>query len=235
MTDKTATSFDQLDKMLAYGNIGQAEYDVLCSALESSSQVPSSGTGTTEPKVLTTCWAKRRLGGVCGGLGNRFGVYPIVFKILFVAFGFLSFATAAVVYLLLYFLLPCDEREAAQMPGFPWGFVTMVGLLLLLNALWVARVPTMGSVLADWDATELPRYFRYSFALIHALDHQPVLWIAALAMAAVLVGFAWLLNSRGVARLVFTGFVFLLLVFPPVGCQYFLLTHMVQIAAHSDR
>jgi phage shock protein C len=44
--------------------------------------------------------------GVCGGLGEHFGVDPVIIRILFVAFALASLGFALLVYLLLAVLVP---------------------------------------------------------------------------------------------------------------------------------
>lgn len=58
----------------------------------------------------------RVLGGVCAGIGRRFGIDPWPARLLFVLVLMVLPGTQFVVYPLLWFLLPRDEAPTAQVP-----------------------------------------------------------------------------------------------------------------------
>ncbi len=59
----------------------------------------------TPIKRLYRSKTDRKLGGVCGGLAEYFGVDPIFFRLGFILFS-LAYFTGAVVYLLMWWLVP---------------------------------------------------------------------------------------------------------------------------------
>lgn len=65
----------------------------------------------TPLKRLYRSKTDRKLGGVCGGLSEYFGVDPIFFRLGFILFS-LAYFTGAVVYLLMWWLVP--EKPAAS-------------------------------------------------------------------------------------------------------------------------
>ncbi len=56
-----------------------------------------------EPKRLYRSWSNKMLGGVCGGLGEYFGIDPSVIRLITVILGFLG---AWVPYLIIWAVLP---------------------------------------------------------------------------------------------------------------------------------
>lgn len=59
----------------------------------------------------------RVLGGVCAGLGRRFGLSPWTARLLFVLILMLLPGSQILVYPILWILMPSEERSWAPQPG----------------------------------------------------------------------------------------------------------------------
>jgi phage shock protein PspC (stress-responsive transcriptional regulator) len=70
---------------------------------------------TDEIKKLTRSRNDRMMAGVCSGLGKYLGIDPTVVRIVMVLAFFLTFSTAAFVYLALWLLVP-EESDAGNPP-----------------------------------------------------------------------------------------------------------------------
>ena len=57
------------------------------------------------------------LTGVCAGLGEYFGIDPVLVRVGFIAGSFFSFGTAAIAYLALAAFLPSDEPDTFGLDG----------------------------------------------------------------------------------------------------------------------
>lgn len=57
-------------------------------------------------RTLTRSSTDRVIAGVCGGLGDYFGVNPIVFRVLFVLLALPGGAPGLLPYLILWFVMP---------------------------------------------------------------------------------------------------------------------------------
>lgn len=53
----------------------------------------------------------RLIGGVCGGLGEFFGMNPFWFRLLFVILGLPGGAPGIIPYLILWAIIPLEERS----------------------------------------------------------------------------------------------------------------------------
>lgn len=62
---------------------------------------------------------ERVLGGVCAGLGRRFGIAPWPARILFVLLLMVIPGSQILIYPVLWILMPCEETVAAQSPYIP--------------------------------------------------------------------------------------------------------------------
>lgn len=63
-------------------------------------------------KKLYRSRKQRMIAGVCGGLGEYFGVDPTVMRVLFVVATVLGFGSAILVYLILLIVVPEEPLEA---------------------------------------------------------------------------------------------------------------------------
>jgi phage shock protein C len=54
------------------------------------------------------------ISGVCGGLGEYFGIDPTLIRILFIVASFLGFGSAIIIYLILLIVVP---EEPLPVPG----------------------------------------------------------------------------------------------------------------------
>ena len=61
----------------------------------------------------------RVLGGVCAGLGRRFGIDPWAARLLFVLILFVIPGSQILVYPILWILMPSEERVAVEPPQTP--------------------------------------------------------------------------------------------------------------------
>lgn len=78
----------------------------------------------------------RLIGGVCGGLGRRYGIDPVILRVVFVVAVFAS-GVGALVYLALWLLLPADNDPAPD-PLTRNVLALVVGLLVAFGALMTA-------------------------------------------------------------------------------------------------
>ena len=62
-----------------------------------------------ETKKLVRSRTERWFAGICGGLGNYFGIDPTLVRVLFVIFG-LTFGSGFLIYLILWLIIP-NEPE----------------------------------------------------------------------------------------------------------------------------
>lgn len=83
------------------------------------------------------------IGGVCGGLGRRYGIDPLVLRVVFVV-GVLASGVGLLVYLALWLLIP-DDRDTAPGPLTHSFFPLVIGTLLGLGAL-AALIGWFGSL-----------------------------------------------------------------------------------------
>jgi len=131
----SATSHEKLERMLAEGKISREDYERLSSAMKSKpSEQEKAG---PDRRKLRKSWERRQIGGVCAGIAEYFSMDVLLVRVLFVAVAILLAAAPAVaiVYLLLYFLLPWDDEKAAREPlhqGRPWRFALGASIFLLV-------------------------------------------------------------------------------------------------------
>ena len=64
----------------------------------------------SHPKRLRRSKDNRVIAGVCGGLGEYFGLDPVLFRLIFVILGMPGGAPGVVPYLLFWLVMP-EERE----------------------------------------------------------------------------------------------------------------------------
>jgi phage shock protein C len=64
-------------------------------------------------KKLYRSRTERWFAGVCGGLGQYFGLDPTLMRVLFVLFG-LTFGSGFLVYLVLWIIIPLEPEAAGQ-------------------------------------------------------------------------------------------------------------------------
>lgn len=67
---------------------------------------------TDGTKKLYRSRKQRMIAGVCGGLGEYFGVDPTVMRVLFVVATVLGFGSAILVYLILLIVVPEEPLES---------------------------------------------------------------------------------------------------------------------------
>lgn len=75
----------------------------------------------------------RVLGGVCGGLGAYLGINPWWARALTVILTVLTGGVAALLYLILWWILPPDLTPNEPAPGRDLGRLLLVGLLIALG------------------------------------------------------------------------------------------------------
>jgi phage shock protein C len=64
-------------------------------------------------KHLTRSKSNRMLGGVCGGLGEYFGIDPTLIRIIFVGIFFLGVGFPLIGYILLWIIMPPEAPKTA--------------------------------------------------------------------------------------------------------------------------
>lgn len=67
----------------------------------------------TEPKRLYRSRKQRMIAGVCGGIAEHFNIDPVIPRIVAVVLLFISFGTAVLAYIVLWFIVP---EAPATMP-----------------------------------------------------------------------------------------------------------------------
>lgn len=70
--------------------------------------------GRMDGRKLTRSESDKRLGGVCGGIAEYFGVDPLLVRIGFVVLALVSFGLGVLLYLVLWIALPQAEPGAAS-------------------------------------------------------------------------------------------------------------------------
>ena len=137
MPDIEQNSQEKLESMLREGKISRNEFDELVRAMkqqEERGRTRLSGEGRR--KRLTRSWRKRALNGICAGIAENLGVEPLLIRILAVILFFVAGPLTIIGYIVLTFLLPWDDPEAAYEPsrkGHPWLFgIALISLLLLM-------------------------------------------------------------------------------------------------------
>lgn len=68
-------------------------------------------------KKLYRSRKQRMIAGVCGGLGEYFGIDPTAMRVLFVVATILGFGSAILVYLILLIVLPEEPLEIPPQSG----------------------------------------------------------------------------------------------------------------------
>ena len=66
-----------------------------------------------ETKKLVRSRTDRWFAGICGGLGNYFGVDPTLMRVLFVLFA-LTFGSGFLVYLVLWIIIPNEPETTGE-------------------------------------------------------------------------------------------------------------------------
>jgi phage shock protein PspC (stress-responsive transcriptional regulator) len=99
----------------------------------------SSATATGGTPPLRRDPARRILGGVCAGLGDRFGVDPLVIRVAFVAAAFAG-GVGIALYALAWVAIPAGEGAAAprRLPGDRGSVEVVLGVALLMLSLLLA-------------------------------------------------------------------------------------------------
>jgi phage shock protein PspC (stress-responsive transcriptional regulator) len=148
-TDSRATtSLEQLETMLALGEISQQDYDTLRDAMKASpARSPEPPTVMPARPTLRKSWDNRELGGVCAGLAERMGIEPRIVRIVFVVGAFLTGAGAVLIYVVLYAFLPWKESEADRVTRFSYRFAAWV------FGLWLVLLGALG--LVQWQGARL--------------------------------------------------------------------------------
>lgn len=59
----------------------------------------------------------RVLSGVCAGFGHYFNLDPVLFRVLAVILGFMSFGTLLLLYLVLALIIPLEPEQALTTPS----------------------------------------------------------------------------------------------------------------------
>ncbi len=72
---------------------------------------------STEPKRLTRSSRDKMLGGVCGGIGEYFGVDPTLIRLGFAVLAVLGAGSPFLLYLLLWIIVPLDTTAGVTPPA----------------------------------------------------------------------------------------------------------------------
>jgi phage shock protein PspC (stress-responsive transcriptional regulator) len=98
MPDPNVTSAEQLDDLLREGKISQEEYETLRKAMDAAAADEAEHRRHEAAPRLGKSWKNRQLGGVCGGIAERFGMEPWRVRMVF----FLAFLFTTAIGLFLY-------------------------------------------------------------------------------------------------------------------------------------
>ena len=66
----------------------------------------------TNPKRLYRSRTDRKIAGICGGMGQYFGVDPVIFRIIWLLL-LLGMGAGLVVYLVLWLIVPLEPQGSA--------------------------------------------------------------------------------------------------------------------------
>jgi phage shock protein C len=72
------------------------------------------GKMATEAKKLYRSRSNRLLGGVCGGLGDFFGVDPTVVRVVFVLGALFGFGSFILLYIIMLFIVPEESTGSSS-------------------------------------------------------------------------------------------------------------------------
>ncbi|MEL7234033.1 MAG: PspC domain-containing protein [Chloroflexota bacterium] len=92
----------------------------------------------------------RLFGGVCGGMAAPLPVSSWAVRILFVALTIATSGAFAVLYLMLWLLIPQESLVIRREGGAVWSFVTLL-LFVLVTAAWIARINGITQLPAGGD------------------------------------------------------------------------------------
>jgi len=76
--------------------------------------VTESSTPRREGRPLRRSRRHRIVAGVCGGIAEWLGWSPLLARVLFVVIGALPFLSGILVYLVLWLVVPADDRSPAR-------------------------------------------------------------------------------------------------------------------------
>jgi phage shock protein C len=76
--------------------------------------VTESSTPRREGRPLRRSRRHRIVAGVCGGIAEWLGWSPLLVRVLFVVIGALPFLSGILVYLVLWLVVPADDRMPAR-------------------------------------------------------------------------------------------------------------------------
>jgi phage shock protein PspC (stress-responsive transcriptional regulator) len=144
---------EKLKKMLSDGTISIEDYDRLAKAMN---KIPGGEEEVVpekeriEPskrKRLHRNWEQRFLAGVCSGIAAHFDLDSSIVRISCVILLIFFPPLTAIIYFLMIFLLPWDNKDAeiqSQLKGHPWWFALFVAVLMFTPPL-ISILFSMGS------------------------------------------------------------------------------------------
>ena len=109
MNEQNATASEQLDALLSQGKISQQDYDTLHKAME---ERLAEDLKRREKELAPRLWRSgknRYLGGVCAGLGERFGIDAWKIRLIALLLLLVMWPLTVIVYVTLWLVLPWDE------------------------------------------------------------------------------------------------------------------------------
>jgi phage shock protein C len=68
------------------------------------------------PRRLYRSRADRRMGGVCGGIAEYFGVDPVIVRLLWVGLTIVSFGAGILLYIVALLVVPNNPHQAGPQP-----------------------------------------------------------------------------------------------------------------------
>lgn len=144
---------EKLKKMLSDGTISIEDYDRLAKAMNKTpggeEEVVSEKEHIETPgrKKLCRNWDQRLIAGVCSGIAAHFDLDSSIVRISCVILLIFFPPLTAIIYFLMIFLLPWDNKDAeiqSQLKGHPWWFALFVAVLMFTPPL-ISILFSMGS------------------------------------------------------------------------------------------
>ena len=221
-------STEHLENLFREGKISQSDYEMLRQALETKACEETAARQETAfreataavPRRLCKSWTNRQVGGVCGGIGEYFGLDAWLIRAAALLLVLLSCSSVMLVYLVLYLVLPWDPSYAEHQSQVPERRHWWLPFASILCALWILDlailtfgVPYLVDIYAQMGA-ELPAAFRIVICVISPVHHYGILSlpIQVLFLAGLICVYAIMPSGklrRGYAWLVCALFLFL--------------------------
>ena len=230
MSSDSISSQEKLDQMLRDEIITEEDYLRLSKAM-ANKPLPQAEEIIQEPtdnRKLCKSWKHRQVSGVCGGVADYFGIEPLHVRLIFLIGCLVLTPAMVVVYLLMSFMLPWDDKEAAEEPqlqGHPWRFAFGgIFILTILPAVFSQFfLPDIMNIYMKFGA-ELPLITQIAISIGHAYQIYPPVGIFLSLVIVIVATLTYLVCHNTKLRFFYTNTFFVLAVcwtlFFIVGCLF---------------